>query len=292
VQYNKRLLEEYNVKLTAANSINWGRLIAQIIYHISSYIKLIEQKVISLGDPIDIVIPSGNFGSMLGAFLAKQMGLPIRKLICASNTNNILTDFLKTGIFDIRERTLQQTPSPAMDILIPSNVERLLYFITQSTEQVGEWMKDLQEKNYFVVDEKTKQILQETFFADWVSNEETLKSIKEVYKETRIVIDPHTAVAVEISKRYQKKEYEQIPLVICSTAHWAKFPETIYQSLIDDKNNLDEFTMIKIIQKETGSSVPASLLDLKNKKILYTNKIPVLKQAIEEVIIDFFETHL
>jgi len=203
--FNKKLLKK-GIILSSANSINWGRLIPQIVYHVSSYIDLVNQKVITFGDAIDVVVPSGNFGNLLAAFYAKKMGLPIRKFVCASNKNNVLTGFFQTGTYDITNRSLSKTPSPSMDILIASNIERLLFLITNDAKQVSLWMRELRTKKKFSVDSATKKILQEEFSADWVSNKECLQNIKRIYDDTHYLMDPHTSIAQIVAERYSKRE--------------------------------------------------------------------------------------
>lgn len=161
--FNKELLER-QVVLSSANSINWGRLLPQIVYHVSGYLELVRSGAISMGDQIDVCVPTGNFGNLLAGFYAKQMGLPLRRFVCASNENHVLSEFLQTGVYDLTKRELVPTPSPSMDILVASNVERLLYAITKDSVRVRKWMRDLQTKGRFVVDEETKRVLQEEFF--------------------------------------------------------------------------------------------------------------------------------
>lgn len=284
-KFNEILLKDYDAVLSSANSINWGRLLPQIVYYLSNYLELVKKKVIKIGDEIDIAVPTGNFGNIMAAFYAKEMGLPIRKLICASNENNVLTDCLRTGIYSIKKRKLTKTPSPSMDILIASNFERLLFEITKSSEKIIKWMGDLKEKGKLTVDKKTFDFFQKYFYADWVSNDECLKSIKRVYDETKYLIDPHTAVAQEVSKRYKRKYPDAVPVVICATAHWAKFPKDVYRALNGSKTDGDEFSIIKTIKGMNPKiQVPQNILDLKNKKILYKVKINATKIEVEKVI--------
>jgi len=286
--FNQKLLKKYQISLSAANSINWGRLIPQIVYYFSSYLNLLEKKIIKLGDEIDVAVPSGNFGNMFAAYVAKQMGLPIRMFICASNENNILTDFLQTGIFDITNQIMKQTPSPAMDILIPSNIERLLYFVTNDSGKITLWMQQLKEKRKFVVDNITRKKLQKLFYANWVSNEDCLQTIKNTFEKTHYLTDPHTAVALAVVDKYQmKNRNSRIPIIICSTAHWAKFPEEVYQALFNKSAKaFDTFQNIEKIQEYTHASVPKNLLALKAKPVLYKEKLKAKKKIIEEKILE------
>lgn len=283
---NEKLYEKYDTSLSAANSINWGRFLPQVVYHLSSYIELIEKKVIKLGDQIDIAVPSGNFSSMLAAYVAKCMGLPVRTLICASNANNVLTEFLQTGTFNAAKRIIIKTPSPAMDILAPSNIERLLYFLSNDSRQILHWMAEAKRVGKFTVDEKTKQQLQEIFYAEWTNNKDCLQTIYNTFHETQYLIDPHTAVVKRVVHLY--KERKSIPLIICSTAHWSKFPNDVYKALFKNKKHtLDEFGMITYIEKYTKSSVPQNLFELKEKGILYNDILQGSTKEAEDEILAF-----
>ena len=182
--FNEELAKNYQTLLSSANSINWARLMPQIVYYISGYLSLVAQQIISCGAPIDVAVPTGNFGNILAALYAKKMGLPIRKLLCAVNENHVLADFLQTGTYDVNHRHLVKTPSPSMDILIASNIERLLYLLTQDTQKVAKWMQELKENQKFAVDSNTLAMLQNEFYTDWISNQESLANIKRVYDKT------------------------------------------------------------------------------------------------------------
>lgn len=293
-QFTHKLVKQQQTLLSSANSINWGRLIPQIIYHINNYIELVNQRVIKLGEAIDITVPTGNFGNILAAFYAKKMGLPIRKLICASNSNNILTDFIHTGIYDISTRDLIQTPSPSMDILIASNIERLLYILTNSTKKVTTWMQNLKTRRKFVVDELTKTAFQREFIADWVSNQDCLANIKEVYTKTHCLLDPHTSVAQLVTERFISQESDRIPVIICATAHWAKFAKDIYRAFKDGshKSTPDEFLVLKEInQLVPNSSIPKNLTNLQNKPVRHTQKFQADYQIFEKKIKEFLFYH-
>lgn len=288
-KFNHKLLKDYNTVLSSANSINWGRLLPQIIYHVSSYLNLVKRKIIKLEQEIDVAVPTGNFGNILAALYAKEMGLPIRKLICASNDNNVVTRFLQTGIYDIRNKQLVKTLSPSMDIIVASNIERLLYELTKDSNRITTLMKQLRSMKIFKVDEMIKKDLKSLFYADWVSNDECLRTIKREYDENKYLIDPHTAVAQTVADRYQKKFGSKVPLVICSTAHWAKFPKDIYKALNGSIKNEDEFTIIQRIKKMYPQvHIPKNILDLKKKKILHRKKISATKDKIENEILQYF----
>lgn len=277
-------LQKKNIVLSSANSINWGRLLPQTIYHISSYLDLVNKRIIKIGDKIDIAVPTGNFGNILAAFYAKKMGLPIRRLICASNANNVLTEFLRTGIYDVRKRVLLKTPSPAMDIIIASNIERLLFEITRDSEKVSLWMEQLKTKKIFSVDKNTKETLSELFFADWVSNEECLITINQIFNKTGYLMDPHTAVAQTVVEKHSKKSKKSIPIIICSTAHWAKFVKDVFRALFQNQIENSEFEILKKISDIFNVSIPNDIMELKTKtirhKITFKPNLKNIKNAI------------
>jgi threonine synthase len=270
-KFSKKLFDTRQTILSSANSINWGRLMPQIIYYLSAYADMADRGILRWGDEVNVTVPSGNFGNLLAAFYAKTMGLPIHKLICASNTNNVLTDFLQTGTYDVTNRSLVQTPSPSMDILVASNIERLLYTITNDSEKVSGWMGDLNKKGKFTVDEPTKKILQNEFYADWVSNRDCLTNVRTVYNKTSYLMDPHTSVAQAVAERYIKQKIDMRPMVICSTAHWAKFVKDVYTTVrgTGKKEKTDEFIMLTTIAKMLGSAglIPKSISSLRGAVI-------------------------
>jgi len=270
-EFNEQLDSDYKTLLSSANSMNWGRLLPQIVYHISGYLDLVNKKAIGLGDQIDIAVPTGNFGNILAAFYAKKMGLPIRKLICASNENNVLSEFLTTGIYDIKNRELVKTPSPSMDILVASNIERLLYTITDNPEQVSNWMMQLKTNGKFEVDKTTKAVLKQEFYASWASNKDCLLNIKEIFDEANYLMDPHTSIAHFVAQKYLKETNSDLPMIICSTAHWAKFAGAIYQALFPGYElPEDEFRIIDILSCSNSKiQIPESLKTLKNKKQIH-----------------------
>jgi threonine synthase len=263
---NERLEKVYNTKLSSANSINWGRLLPQVIYHFSSYIQLMNHEKIKIGDKINIIVPSANFGNMFAAFMAKLMGLPIRKLISASNENNILEEFIRSGTYDISDRTLTKTPSPSMDIIISSNLERVLYFITKDTNKINKWMRQLKEERKFKVDKDTHKKIKEIFAAYSSSNQESLEYIKQTYKKYNYLVDTHTSIGIHASEAYNEETGNQNHNIIAATAHWSKFPSDVYKALndisvytrdsdisrIQDKN---AFQILKLIHKQTKSNI-------------------------------------
>ncbi|XP_007430735.2 threonine synthase-like 1 [Python bivittatus] len=223
------LTMEYGTALSAANSINWARLLSQVVYHASAYLNLIEQGVISFGSPIDVCIPTGNFGNILAAIYTKIMGIPIRKCICASNQNNVLTEFLKTGLYDLQGRQLMPSLSPAIDILKSSNLERYLHLIANGDGQlVTQLLLRLENQQCFQLQEELLRKVQQDLVADWCSEEDCLDAIHSVFNTTGYILDPHTAVAKVVADRLQDKT---CPVIISSTAHYSKFAPAILQAL-------------------------------------------------------------
>lgn len=287
--FSRKLLNNYQTVLSSANSINWGRVLSQIIYHVSAYANMVRQNYIHLGDQIDVAVPTGNFGNILAAFYAKKMGLPIRKLICASNSNKVLTEFLRTGVYDIRQRTLVKTPSPSMDIIIASNIERLLYEITNDAKKLSRWMKQLKSRKYFKVDKSVKKILQDIFYADWVSNDECFSEIKNTWQKYHYLIDPHTAVAKVVADRYlQDSCFDRftgrVPMVVCSTAHWSKFGQDVYKALNGEEK---ESEALSEIEKMTGLHVPRVIKQWQTMKIRHMKSCTLKKSAFENVVLGY-----
>ena len=258
--------------LSSANSINIGRLAPQVVYYFKAYSDLVGLGRIRLGDPIDFVVPSGNFGDILAGYFAKLMGLPVRSLICASNENRVLTDFLKTGIYD-RRRPFYRTSSPSMDILISSNLERLLFLASGcDAQKVSSWMKELSSEGIFKIDAPVLGRITETFKAYCCTEKETIETIGEVYRNDGYLCDPHTAVGMKAAKDYKNDVGDDVPTVVLSTASPYKFPAPVSQALgIELKN--DEFEQIQAICDRTGVPVPKNLSSLRDKKVLHKDVV-------------------
>ncbi|MBQ4256426.1 MAG: threonine synthase, partial [Oscillospiraceae bacterium] len=267
----KAQLSERGMMFSSANSINWGRLAPQIIYYISCYSELVKNGEIKAGEPINITVPTGNFGNILAAYYAKRMGLPVNKLICASNANNVLTDFLTTGVYD-RNRTFVTTISPSMDILISSNLERLLYIMTGDDAKIREWFGKLSKEGRYEVDEAVKAQLSEDFAAGCCDDERTKATIKEIYDKYSYTLDTHTAVAVAVYEDYRKATGDTTRTVIASTASPYKFGTAVLEAL-EGKAPEDEFEKVDRINALSGYEIPASLAALRTKKIRFTGAI-------------------
>ena len=267
---------ELNTKgfqLSSANSINWGRLVPQIVYYFSSYVDLLKDNKIKNGDKVNFVVPTGNFGNILAGYYAKKMGLPVNKLVCASNANNVLTDFLKTGIYN-KKRDFYKTNTPSMDILISSNLERLLYHIGSGDRaQVKEWMAELNTTGEYSVSKTYLDKIQDVFWADWASDTQTSAKIKEVYDKYNYVVDTHTAVAWEVADRYRAITEDTTPNIIVSTASPYKFNESVLRALDENKVvNTDEFKMLDELEILNTTKVPVGLACLRNAEILHTKQ--------------------
>ncbi|MGO1469163.1 MAG: threonine synthase [Tissierella sp.] len=276
-------LDKNGLKLSSANSINIGRLVPQIVYYFHAYLELLRKKKIKDGGQINFVVPTGNFGNILSGFYAKKMGLPIKNLICASNENNILTDFINTGIYDKR-RSLKLTSSPSMDILVSSNLERLLFHLSGGNdEKIKDWMESLNNKDIY----SAKDIKLAGFKAYYASGEEVSSSIKEVFEDHNYLMDPHTAVAHSVYKKYQKDTGDKTKTVIVSTASPFKFADKVSTSIGIDINNKDDFSIIKELGEKSNLHVPKEILELQEKEILHKNNCD--KKDMEKIVLELLK---
>ncbi len=269
----KAVLESKGMMFSSANSINWGRLAPQIIYYISAYATLVADEEIKLGDKINIVVPTGNFGNILAAYFAKQMGLPVGKLICASNKNRILTDFINTGVYD-RNRDFYTTISPSMDILISSNLERLLYLLCGKNDAViRDWFGKLATEGRYEVTDDVKALLSESFVGGCCDDEETKATIAEIYKKYSYTLDTHTAVAVKVYEDYKKATGDNTRTIIASTASPYKFSASVLEALEGKESSLDEFAMVDRLHELSQYDIPEALAQLKNKEIRFKGSV-------------------
>ena len=263
-------LAEAGYILSSANSINWGRLVPQIVYYVSAYCDLYRQGHIRMGEEIDVCVPTGNFGNIFAAYLAKSMGLPIRRLLCASNCNNVLTDFLATGTYD-RNRPFHLTMSPSMDILISSNLERLLSFIA-GTEKTSMWMRELSETGKYTVDRETLQKIAETFAGGFADEASTARTIHTYWENLHYLADPHTAVGLCCADRYLASEKKPCPMLIDSTASPFKFAADVYGALTEKPVN-DPLEATALLSAYTGVPVPYPLRNLDQRPIRFDRVI-------------------
>ncbi len=266
----KEKLAENNMLFSSANSINWGRLLPQIVYYFSAYCDMVNEGKIAVGDSVNVAVPTGNFGNILAAFYAMNMGLPVKKFICASNANNVLTDFIKTGTYD-KLRKFYTTMSPSMDILVSSNLERLLYHLTDENDaKVAELMNALSGEGKYTVDEKVKAKLDKYFWGGFCDDAETQKTIKALYENENYLCDTHTAVAVNVYQQYVRETEDTTPVILASTASPYKFAQSVLTAVTDEKLPEDEFAMIDELSAKTKTAVPAPLADLKNAEVRFT----------------------
>lgn len=263
-----KLLNENNYMFSSANSINIGRLIPQVVYYFYVYLNLYKNGEIKEGEEINVTVPTGNFGNILAAYYAKRMGLPIKKLICASNDNKVLYDFMSTGTYD-KLRDFVTTISPSMDILISSNLERLLYIISgQDHKKVEEFMNSLEEKGKYSINEDMKKELND-FYGNFASQDETKKAVKDVYEEYKYLIDTHTAVAYSVYEKYEKATKDSTKSVIVSTASPYKFTYSVMNAIDDKYKEYNDFELIKEMNKITGEDEPLAIKDIENREVLH-----------------------
>ncbi len=276
-------LAETNVRLSSANSINWGRLVPQIVYYFSAYADLVKAGTIKNGDPINYTVPTGNFGNILAGFYARQMGLPISKLICASNKNNVLTDFLQTGYYD-KNRDFYKTISPSMDILVSSNVERMLYHMTGDPSGVRGWMEALATEGRYDVGVGMIQRFMNYFWAGWADEEKTKATIREVYEAEHYVLDTHTAVAWTVANEYRRRTHDEHPMVVVSTASPYKFSGSVLEALGEDASG-DAFALLERLEAKSGTTAPKGLAAMKDAKTLHDTSCE--KTAMRDEVLAF-----
>ena len=264
----KAKLAENNMLFSSANSINWGRLAPQIVYYISAYCDLLEREPERVADGFNIVVPTGNFGNILAAYYAKKMGVPVNKLICASNANNVLTDFIKTGTYD-RNRSFFTTISPSMDILISSNLERMLYELSGNNDKEVASLQDSLSKNgTFTVSDSIKTKMGELFWAGCCDDNATLKTIGKYFDDYSYLADTHTAVALNVYEQYIDATGDDRPTVIASTASPYKFANSVLSAISEKKGN-SEFDTVKLLSEVSKTEIPEPLMALENAEVRF-----------------------
>ena len=275
-------LAQHSMIFSSANSINWGRLLPQVVYYLSTYAELVKAGEIQLGEAINVVVPTGNFGNILAAYYAKKMGLPVNKLICASNANNVLTDFLTTGVYD-RNRAFYATTSPSMDILISSNLERLLYDLCgRDDATIRDWFGQLGNTGRYEVSQDVKDQIKELFWAGCCDDEGTKQTIGDTFRKDHYLCDTHTAVAVNVYRQYKEATGDQTKTVIASTASPYKFASSVLGAITDNIPE-DEYEQIDELNRISGLPVPKALAKLKNKPVRFTGSIE--KSEMEETVL-------
>jgi len=269
-QFAEEILR-YGYRFSSANSINWGRLVPQIVYYFSAYADLLARGEIKAGEKINFAVPTGNFGNILAAWYAREMGLPVNRLICASNENNVLTEYINTGVYN-RNREFKRTISPSMDILISSNLERLLFELTgHDAERVTDWMNKLKTEGRYMVNGGVKTKVSETFWAAYTSEYETIATIKDVYKDYGYVVDTHTAVGFDVYDKYVISTGDMTKTVIASTASPFKFNASVVRAIFGEEAvaGRSEFELLDILAEKCGLIVPQGLAGLKDKEIIH-----------------------
>ncbi len=289
-EFNRELGKK-GVRLSSANSINFGRLAPQIAYYFSAYLDLLTSGQIEEGEEIDFVVPTGNFGDILAGWYAKNMGLPVRKLVCASNRNKVLADFFKKGVYDVK-RDFHRTMSPSMDILVSSNLERLLFEISgRNAKLTAERMQQLVEKKEYSITEKEKKLLDEQFFGGFASEDDTVEAMYEIFDEYGYAMDTHTGVALAVMMEYRNEvekenEKDDTPIVVLSTANPYKFPQDVLYAL-SGNDVKDSFKGVKRLHLLTAMKPPKSLTELRYKTPRFKTKVKNDLNAMSAVILRF-----
>ena len=273
-EFNKELAKK-GTCLSSANSINFGRLVPQIAYYFSAYVDLLTSGQVEMNDKIDFVVPTGNFGDILAGWYAKQMGLPVRKLVCASNRNRVLADFFKKGVYDIK-RNFFRTMSPSMDILVSSNLERLLFEVSgRNAKMIADRMQALAEKKEYTITTAEKNILDNDFFAGFASEDDTVEAMYEIFDEYGYAMDTHTGVALAVCNQYaqslkteDEKKKDHTPIIVLSTANPYKFPQDVLYAL-SGNDVKDSFKGIKRLNLLTAMKPPKCLLDLRYRPLRF-----------------------
>ena len=281
----KEKLAKNNQQFSSANSMNIGRLLPQVVYYVYTYAQLVKGNEITIGEPINVSVPTGNFGNILAAYYAKKIGVPINQLICASNTNNVLTDFFTTGEYN-RKRPFYLTTSPSMDILVSSNLERLIYHLSgDDAKQTKEWMDALLVDGQYQISSTMLAELAE-FYGAFATEKEVEETITSVFKEELYAIDPHTAVAKSVATKYREEQGDPLKMVVISTASPYKFPRTVVEAITGRVSEADDFTLVHQLEALTGIALPQAVKELTDLPILHTQVVEVteMQQAVESIL--------
>lgn len=278
-------LEDAGFQFSSANSINIGRLVPQVVYYVYAYVKLMASGKIREGEPINVVVPTGNFGNILAAFYAKQMGIPIHKFICASNENKVLYDFFETGCYD-RNRDFILTNSPSMDILISSNLERLIYRIAGNDADTNRrLMEELAANGVYEINREMKEQLKE-FWGNYATEEETAETIRRVYKETGYVLDTHTAVAAAVYEKYKESSRDETKTVIASTASPFKFTRSVMGAIDEKYDVLSDFQQADALAELAKVKVPAAIEEIRTAPVLHNKvaEVSQMQQTVKDIL--------
>lgn len=280
-------LAQRRIALSSANSINWGRLVPQIVYYFSAYCEMVRGGELAMGDKVNICVPTGNFGNILAAYYASLMGLPVNKFICASNANNVLTDFIHSGTYD-RNRAFYTTTSPSMDILISSNLERLLYLMSDMDDAVvKDYMASLAKDGAYTVSPSLRAKITDAFYGGFADDAQSADTIRAVWETSRYVIDPHTSVAVKVHRDYVQVTGDDTKTIIASTASPFKFNAAVLGAIAgsDAVENADEFGLLRMLSEDYHLRIPASLAELEEKEVRFETVCN--KDGMRAVINDF-----
>ena len=266
-------LSAHGKLFSSANSINWGRLLPQIVYYFYAYASLCRSGAVQPLESVNIAVPTGNFGNILAAYYAKEMGLPVKTFLCASNQNKVLTDFIRTGVYDKR-REFFATTSPSMDILVSSNLERLLFALSGKDDaKISSWMEELSAAGAYTVDEQVKHALQESFYGGFCSDDEAADVIARMMQDHNYLIDPHTAVAVGVYTQYVRETGDATPTILASTASPYKFAKSVLMALGSPVPE-DEFEAVRVLEELSQTEAPAQLRALKGKAVRFSETVP------------------
>jgi threonine synthase len=281
-------LSKGGYSFSSANSINWGRLVPQIIYYFSAYADIIKEGDTKPGEKVNIVVPTGNFGNILAAYYAMRMGLPINKLICASNENNVLTDFISTGTYDTR-REFKKTISPSMDILVSSNLERLLYELSgRDSTQIKTWMSKLKNDGVYTVDSNTHKSMSSIFWGGYTNEFDTFRTIESIYKDFNYVVDTHTAVGIDVYDKYVISTGDMTRTIITSTASPFKFSDSVVRAIFGEEavQGKNEFQLLDMLSCECNIPVPEGLRDLDKKEVRHKRKCSIhdMKHEVKGIL--------
>ena len=271
--------------LSSANSINWGRILPQVVYYISAYCDLVRDGKLSMGDKVNFCVPTGNFGDILAAYYAKRMGLPVHMLICASNRNDVLTDFLRTGVYD-RNRDFVLTTSPSMDILISSNLERLIYRIAgNDSEKNAKLMAELAKNGSYTITEEMKEAMKD-FAGGYATEAQTAQEIRTVYEKSGYVLDPHTAVASYVYHTWKAQNHPTAPAVIASTASPFKFARSVMSAIDSKYDGMEDFSLIDELCRISGVKVPKAVEEIRTAPVLHDKVIETneMRQAVKDFL--------
>lgn len=261
------------MQFSSANSINWGRLAPQIVYYVSAYVTMLEKGILKPGERFSLTVPTGNFGNILAAWYAKQMGVPMQHLVCASNINRVLTDFIRTGTYD-RNREFHATVSPSMDILISSNLERLLYHMTHEDDtQIREWFGALKNDGSYTIPRELSDRIQAEFSGSFWDDAQTKEMIGKVFGENGYLSDTHTAVGICAAREYQASAGEKLPMLVASTANPYKFGNAVLEAVDTVPADADEYAVLDLLQAKSGMKIPQALAELKTKPVRFTDSV-------------------